>query len=96
VQWYEAASASLAPHREFDSAIQVGLAAARKAGGVPEPAKSMAAAASVGFASAAPTNSRAADSSKPLSWGEFDAPPVWGHGAHGDTIHKPDFSHEMS
>jgi membrane associated rhomboid family serine protease len=96
VQWYEGANASSAPHREFDSAIQVGLAAARKAGGVPEPAKSMAAAASVGFASAAPTNSRAADSSKPLSWGEFDAPPVWGHGAHGDTIHKPDFSHEMS
>jgi hypothetical protein len=26
---------------------------------------------------------------KPRSWGHFDAPPVWGHGAKGDTIHKP-------
>jgi len=33
---------------------------------------------------------------KPLSWGDFDAPPVWGHGTHGDSIHKPDFSHELS
>lgn len=29
---------------------------------------------------------------KPAAWGEFEAPPVWGHGAKGDTIHKPDFN----
>lgn len=27
---------------------------------------------------------------KPHTWGHFDAPPVWGHGAKGDTIHKPE------
>ncbi len=27
---------------------------------------------------------------KPQTWGMFEAPPVWGHGAKGDTIHKPD------
>ena len=29
---------------------------------------------------------------KPQTWGKFEAPPVWGHGAKGDTIHKPEVS----
>lgn len=37
-----------------------------------------------------------ATTSKPLTWGDFDAPPIWGHGCNGDTIHKPDYSHELS
>ena len=34
--------------------------------------------------------------SKPLTWEDFDAPPIWGHGCNGDTIHKPDYSHELT
>jgi membrane associated rhomboid family serine protease len=96
LQFYEAAEISCAPHAQLDSIIQAGLSAARKANGQPEMAR--AAAVSLGSATSVPVKPAvgSAASTKPLSWGDFDAPPVWGHGAHGDTIHKPDFSHEMS
>ena len=90
IGWYESASKSSAPHSNLDSAIQVGLAAARKAAGQPDPPKAFAGA--VTFTA----QNTASTTKKPLTWGELDAPPVWGHGAKGDTIHKPDFSHEMS
>jgi hypothetical protein len=37
----------------------------------------------------------ATSTSKPLTWEHFDAPPIWGHGCNGDTIYKPDYSHEL-
>jgi tetratricopeptide (TPR) repeat protein len=94
VQWYESAAASNVPHGEFESAIQFGLSAARKANGQPEPVRVMAAVAMGTGSMNSVTPKTTVAQLKPLSWGEFDAPPVWGHGANGDTIHKPDFSHE--
>ena len=35
---------------------------------------------------------RVAAPTKPQAWGGLEAPPVWGHGAKGDTIHKPEVS----
>jgi tetratricopeptide (TPR) repeat protein len=96
VEWYEWAASSKAPHKELESAIQFGLSAACKAAGRAEPAKTVATAAAVGIASMNRTAATAIAVTKPLSWGELEAPPVWGHGANGDTIHKPDFSHELT
>jgi membrane associated rhomboid family serine protease len=95
VQWYESAATSQAPHPALESAIQFGLAAARKASGQPEPLKAMAAVA-MGASIASVLPKTAVAIVKPLSWGELDAPPVWGHGANGDTVYKPDFSHELT
>jgi membrane associated rhomboid family serine protease len=40
----------------------------------------------------ASSQSAGAAALKPQTWGKFEAPPVWGHGAKGDTIHKPEVS----
>jgi membrane associated rhomboid family serine protease len=95
VRWYESAAASDVPHVELESAIQFGLSAARKADGQPEPVKIMAVVA-MGSGSKYSKSATTFAPAKPLSWGDLDAPPVWGHGANGDTIHKPDFSLELT
>ncbi len=90
VKWYEEAAASAAPHAELDQVIAAGMNAARKAAGMAELPKATVAVAAASAVSA-PTSF-----AKPLTWEHLDAPPVWGHGANGDTIYKPDFSHEVT